>query len=80
VLANASRQSARAVTCDYAPNNAELDFFRDARDDALELLLAFFLCICRFPRFFAAPLPIVNQSLQAPGYFSKRELVEGAVG
>ena len=68
------------MICDYVPNEAEFDFFCDARDDALELLLAFFLCICRFPRFFAAPLPIVNKSLEALGHSDQRGLVEDAVG
>jgi hypothetical protein len=63
VLTDTSRQLVRTMICDYVPNKAELGFFCDARDDALELLLAFFLCICRFPRFLAAPLPIVNKSL-----------------
>jgi hypothetical protein len=80
VLTDTSRQLVRTMICDYVPNTAELGFFCDARDDALELLLAFFLCICRFPRFLAAPLPIVNKSLQALGHFDQRRLVEDAVG
>jgi hypothetical protein len=67
------------MICDYAPNKAELDFFCDTHDESLDLLLAFFLCICRFPRCFAAPLPIFNKSLQALDHFDQRGLVEDVV-
>lgn len=79
VSADKSRQPVRTMLCDYIPNKAELDFFCDARDDALELPLAFFLCVCRLPRFFAAPLPISHKSLQALGHFDQCGLVEDAV-